>query len=104
MEGKIRQIGGLRDIKTLQTSKKRSIPRVQNPAYLDLYMLHKERDRLEKEIYVLDRKKKNIQKRLKEIISEMDKLERSEVSKRQASSEAHKKLEKKDWQAMPLKY
>lgn len=98
------EIGGLRDIKTLQSSKKRSIPRVQNPAYLDLYMLYKERDRLEKELYVLDKRKKNIQKRLKEVSSEMDKLEKVEAVKRQANSEGFKKLPKKDWKAMPLKY
>ena len=40
------EISSLRDIRTMHSSKKRSIPRVQSSAYLDLYMLRKEKDRL----------------------------------------------------------
>jgi hypothetical protein len=44
----ITELSGLREIRTMTSSKKRSIPRVQSSAYLDLYMLKKEKDRIEK--------------------------------------------------------
>ncbi len=40
---------GLHAVRTMQSSKKRSIPRIQSSSYLDLYMLQKEKDRLIKE-------------------------------------------------------
>lgn len=98
------EISGLRDIKTLQSTRKRSIPRIQSSAYLDLYVLRKERDRLEKEIYILDKRKKNIEKRLKEIDAQMDNLEKAEVAKRQTDSQGYKGPLKRDLRRMALKY
>jgi predicted nucleic acid-binding Zn-ribbon protein len=98
------ELSGLRDIRTLHSSKKRSIPRVQSSAYLDLYMLQKEKDRLEKEVHIVDKRKKNIQKRIEEINTEMDKLEKAEAMKREATPEGFKKSSGKDWKKIPLKY
>ena len=64
----------------MHSSGKRSIPRVQSSTYLDLYMLRKEKDRLEKEIYILDKRKKDILKKLDEVNKEMDKLQKVEVA------------------------
>ena len=36
---------GLHSVRTMQSSKKRSIPRIQSSAYLDLFMLQKEKAR-----------------------------------------------------------
>jgi predicted nucleic acid-binding Zn-ribbon protein len=98
------EISGLREIRTMHSSKRRSIPRVQSSAYLDLYMLRKEKDRIEKEVYILDKRKKGMQKRLDEINTEMDKLEKAEAMKREAIPEGFKKSSGKDWKKMPLKY
>ena len=76
----ISEISGLRSIKSMHSSGKRSIPRVQSSTYLDLYMLRKEKDRLEKEIYILDKRKKDILKKLDEVNKEMDKLQKVEVA------------------------
>jgi len=100
----VTEVSGLRDIRTMHSSKKRSIPRVQSSAYLDLYMLRKEKDRLEKEVYILDKRKKNIQKRIDEVNTEMDKLEKAEALKRQDSPKKLKKPSEKHWKTMPLKY
>ena len=98
------EISGLRDIRTMHSSKKRSIPRMQSSAYLDLYMLRKEKDRLEKEVYLLEKRKKGIQKRLNEINTEMKKLERAEAIRRESTPEPLKKPSRKEWKSMPLKY
>jgi hypothetical protein len=67
-------------------------------------MLRKEKDRLEKEIYILDKRKKSMQKRQDEIDLEMKKLEEAEARGRQANPEVFKKPSGKDWKTMPLKY
>lgn len=100
----VTELSGLREIRTLHSAKKRSIPRVQSSTYLDLYMLKKEKDRLEKEIYVLDKRKKGMQKRLDEIDVEMKKLEEAGHRRSQASPEGFKKPSGKDWKTMAITY
>ncbi len=100
----VTELSGLREIRTMHSSKKRSIPRVQSSAYLDLYMLRKEKDRLEKEVYILDKRKKGMQKRLDEIDVEMERLEKAEAKSRQDNPQGFKKPSGKDWKTMPLKY
>ena len=100
----VSEISGLRSIKSMHSSGKRSIPRVQSSAYLDLYMLRKEKDRLEKEVYILDKRKKGMQKRLNEIDVEMERLEKAEAKSRQDNPQGFKKPSGKDWKTMPLKY
>lgn len=60
--------------------KRRSIPRIQGPVYLDLYMLDKEKERLLKEDERLCMRKDAIKKRLKEIDLKMNKLQGSEAN------------------------
>ena len=100
----VTELDGLRDIRTMHSSKKRSIPRVQSSAYLELYMLRKEKDRLEKEVHILEKRKKSNQKRIDEISAEMKRLEKEEAMGRQASPRGFKKPSEKDWKAMSLKY
>lgn len=98
------ELSGLREIRTMHSGKKRSIPRVQSSAYLDLYMLRKEKDRLEKESYILEKRKKGIQKRIDEISAEMDKLEKAEAKRGEAKPERLRIPSGKEWKRMPLKY
>ncbi len=100
----VSDISGLRNVRSMHSTGKRSIPRVQSSAYLDLYMLRKEKDRLEKEVYILDKRKNGIQKRLDEINTEMEKLEKAEAIRREATPEALKKPSRKGWKTMRLKY
>lgn len=85
-------------------SGKRSIPRVQGSAYLDLYMFRKEKDRLEKEIRTLDTRKKNIQKKLDEINKEMDKLQKVEEKGKDVVVKGSGKSSGKEWKKMALSY
>lgn len=98
------ELSGLREIRTMHSSKKRSIPRVQSSTYLDLYMLRKEKDRLEKEMCNLDKRRKSIQKRLDEINAEMDKLQKAEPRKPKGNPESFEKPSGKDWKTMALNY
>ena len=45
----LQQISSLRNIKSIHSVGARSIPKVQRSSYLELYMLRREKDRLEKE-------------------------------------------------------
>jgi hypothetical protein len=100
----VTELSGLRNIRTMNSSNKRSIPRVRSSAYLELYMLRKEKNRLEKEVNILEKRKKSNQKRIDEIIAEMEKLEKEEAMGRQASSGGIKKPSEKKWKTMSLKY
>jgi predicted nucleic acid-binding Zn-ribbon protein len=100
----VSEISGLRSTKSMHSTGKRSIPRVQSSAYLDLYMLRKEKDRLEKEVYILDKRKKDIQKRINEVNKEMDKLEKAEAERKKKVSQEVKKPSEKGWKTMPLRY
>jgi len=100
----VTELSGLRDIRTMRSAKKRFIPRLQSSTYLDLYMLRKEKDRLEKEVYILDKRKKGIQKRLDEITVEMDKLEKAKPTRRKVNRERFEKPSGKEWRTIPLKY
>jgi len=100
----VSEISGLRSIRSMDGTGKRSIPRVQSSAYLDLYILHKEKDRLEKEIYILDKRKKDIQKKLDDVNEQIDKLQKAEVGRKERTIKEFKKPSEKDWKTMPLKY
>lgn len=100
----VSEISGLQSIKSMHSTGKRSIPRTQSSAYLDLYMLRKEKDRLEKEITILDKRKKGMQKKLDDINNEMDKLQKSEAERKEGASEEFKTPSEKEWKTMKLKY
>jgi len=100
----VSEMSGLRSIKSMHSSNKRSTPRVQNSAYLDLYMLRKEKDRLEKDIYILDKRKIGTQKKLDDVNKQMDKLLKTEPERKEKLSQEVKKPRGKDWKTMSLKY
>ncbi len=96
----VTDVRGLRDVKSMRSGK-RSIPRVQSSAYLELYMLRKEMDRLQKEEAVLEKRKQGIQKRLGDIQCQMETLEKS--AQRQGRVGQERTLRGK-WKTMPLNY
>jgi len=102
----VSEIGGLRGIKSMHSGNKRSIPRVQSSAYLDLYMLRKEKDRLEKEIYILDKRKNETQKKLDDVNKEMEKLQKAEPGRKESAAKEFEKPSDagKEWNTMKLKY
>ena len=75
----VNNLKGIHGARTMQSRKKRSIPRVQSSTYLDLYMLDKEKERLLKEDKKLSMRKDDIKRRLEEIEQETSKLQESEA-------------------------
>jgi len=100
----VTELKGLSETRTLQGTKKRSMPRVQSSTYLDLFILGKEKDRLEKEMFVLEKRKMSLQKRLMEIVVEMKKLEEAEIREKRATPGAPKSHHKKGWKTMAMTY
>jgi len=101
-------IGGLRNIRSMHTSGKRSIPRVESSAYLDFYMLRKEEERLEKEDAILEKRKAAIQKRLEDIKKEKEALEglyKQEKEQQAGPKEVtNEEPQEKKWKKMSLSY
>ena len=61
------EIPSVRDIKSIHSAGARSIPKVQRSSYLELYMLKREKDRLEKEIFALDKRNNTANRQLSSI-------------------------------------
>lgn len=104
----VSDISGLRKIRTMHSASKRSIPRVASSAYLDLYMLRKEEERLEKEDAILEKRKAAIQKRLEDINKEIEMLKALEEKEkgRQADRKevTEEESQEKRWKKMSLSY
>lgn len=69
-----REIHSLQDIKGIHFAGVRSIPKSQRSAYLELYVLDREMDRLGKERFALGKRMNNCQKRLDMISIRKEKL------------------------------
>lgn len=107
----VSDISGLRNIRSMRSIGKRSLPKNQSSTYLDLYMLNKEKKRLLKEDEGLSMRKDTIKKRLEEMELEMNRLKEAkaiiEATGNVGSSGGtftQKDGIKKDWKKMPLKY
>lgn len=108
----VNTISGIHTARTMISTKKHSIPRIQSSTYLDLYMLDKEKERLLKEAERLDLRNTVIKKRLEEISLEIYKLHdvvtvsNGGGRKINPSGRAfnQKKEVKKEWKKVPLNY
>lgn len=108
----VNTISGIHKVRTMNSTKKRSIPRIQSSTYLDLYMLNKEKERLLKEAARLDLRNTVIKKRLEEISMEMSKLQDAETVANGGGGKINpsgrtfnqKNKVKKEWKKMPLNY
>ena len=63
----ILQVPDIRDIKSIHSIGARSIPKVQRSSYLELYVLKREKDRLEKELFALNKRRKTRDRQLNSI-------------------------------------
>jgi len=84
----VNNLKGIHGAGTMQSRKKRSIPRIQSSTYLDLYMLDKEKERLLKEDKKLSMRKDNIRKRLEEIEQETSKMQEAEAIVKTAANKS----------------
>ncbi|MBU2540712.1 MAG: hypothetical protein KJ593_02320 [Candidatus Omnitrophica bacterium] len=89
----IQQVTSIKEVKSMHSVGARSIPKAQRSAYLDLYINRREKDRLEKEIFVLD-KRRNTAKRLLDSINKR-------IEKLQAETHGEQKI--KTYRNIPTK-
>jgi len=84
----------------------RSIPRSQNDSYLDLYILYKEKERLEKELSHSGKRSERASKRLEVIGLRIEKLEKPSPpgDKEKAKETVGRETPKKDWKVMKIDY
>ena len=107
----VNSLKGIHGVGTMQSRKKRSIPKVQSSAYLDLYMLNKEKERLLREDGKLSMRKDGIRKRLEEIEHETSRIQEAEsITKAGKSTNSSGRTfaqtngAKKEFKAMALTY
>lgn len=70
------QILGVRDVKNMHSVDARSIPKVQRSSYLTLYMLRLEKDRLEKEVFMLNKRRSALDMQLDNIRKRIERLQK----------------------------
>lgn len=99
---------GLSDIKTSQKTKLHTVPKkIRDAGYLDLYLLSKEKARLEQEKSALDRRKKQLEENLEELQQQMEMLQKAaaeEDGEAKDKEKVKKRAPHKEWKTMPLEY
>ena len=98
----ILQMPGVRDIKSVHSVGARSIPKVQRSSYLDLYMLRREKDRLEKEIFVLDKRKNAANRQLSSINRRIEELQQEVHGEQEIKT--CRNVPTKPLKTIPIKY
>jgi hypothetical protein len=94
---------GMHGVKTMGSSKKSAIFRVKSSAYLDLYMMEKEKERLVKESLRLGIRHDQVKQRLKEIAEHREALSGSAIKKGSVSA-AEEDAPVKTWKKVSMKY
>lgn len=82
-----------KDIKSIHNAGVRSIPKVQGSNFLDLYMLNRERERLDKELTIVEERKTVLTKEVNGILSRIKDLQK----------DTHKELLEKNGTNIPNK-
>ncbi|MDI6869294.1 MAG: hypothetical protein QMD88_06905 [Coprothermobacterota bacterium] len=91
---------GLSDLRTALTTRVHSKPPQKGTAHLELYLLDKEKQRLEKELARLEKRQKLIQVRLTEIRQAMATLEQ-ETEQERSSEDPSTDIEAREKQPIP---
>jgi len=90
------------NIKSLRSVGARSIPKSQRSSYLELYTFGTEKDRLEKEIFALDKRRDTTQKKLDSINKRMGKLQKEVYQEQKIKT--YKNVPTKPLKTMPISY
>ncbi len=94
---------GVHGIRTMGSSKKRSISRVQSSTYLDLYMMEMEETRLVKECKRQEIRHSQIKQRLQEIAEYRESAQQSTVNKTTVLV-ASEEVPPKTWKKVSMSY
>jgi predicted nucleic acid-binding Zn-ribbon protein len=97
----VQQLSSLRDTKSLHSIGATSIPKAQRSSHLGLYVLESEKNRLEKEIFALDKRRNAVRKQLDSVNDRIEKLQKEGWEKRGAKTD---KIPKNPLKTMVLNY
>ena len=89
----IMQTQGVENIKSIHSIGARSIPKVQRSSHLDLYVFEREKDRLEKEVFVLNKRASRAKRQLDSAYLRIKKLQK----------EIYEEQEIKTYRSVPTK-
>lgn len=95
-------ISGLRDVKNMHSIGARCIPKVLRSSYLDLYLCKKDMERLENEIFMLDKKRNCVYMQLESANEQIKKLQNEIIDEQKNKS--IKTTPSKSIKLMSLKY
>jgi len=97
---------GADKIRTMKTQGGRCVPRSQTDSYLDLFVLHKEKERLEQELAEILRRRDKTVGRLEEVMARIAKLGEAQEARQQEKEQrlAEQASGHKNWKVMSVKY
>jgi hypothetical protein len=90
------------DIRSIHSVGVRSIPKVQRSGYLELYMLGREKDRLEKEIFTIAKRRDSANRQLIGINRRIEKLQQE--TDREQKVKTYRNIPTKPLKTMPIAY
>lgn len=98
----IQNITGIRELKNMHSTGIRSIPKAMRSGFLELYLLKNELERLEKEIFILDKKRHGTGMQLNSVNKQIKKLQK-EILGKQKNKSAKIPFDK-HIRSIPIKY
>lgn len=93
---------GLREIRSIQSIGARSIPKVQRSSYLELYMLRREKDRLEHEMFALDKRRNSADRQLNTINRRIEDLQKE--TQKEGKVKTYRDVPNKPLKTMAINY
>ncbi len=98
----IQQLPSLSDIKSVRSVGATSIPKVKRPSHLELYVLGREKDRLEKELAALNKRKNTVTRNLTSVNVQIEKLQQEAIE--QQTNKNHQDAPAKPLKTLTVKY
>ena len=97
-----KRLPSLREMKSIRSVGIRSIPKVQRSGYLDMYTLGREKDRLENEIFSLDKRRSAAAKQLDGVLKRLIQLQKE--TREGEPVRTRKSMPDKPLKTMAMKY
>lgn len=98
----LHEIATIRNLRSMHSIGARSVPKAQRSPYLDLYTLKKEKDRLEKESSILEKKKKITTRLLLDVNNSIAGLQKEIQEEDEIKTVKHTKTN--SLRTMPVRY
>src|SRR3972149_6840359 len=98
----IMQTQGIGNIKSIHSIGARSIPKARRSSHLELYALGREKDRLEKEIFALNKRTRTAQRQLDSVYRQIKKLQEETYDEQKIKT--HRSVPTRPLKTMAINY